>query len=103
MNTGYRSEFHNLYRLLGLCTSFSKKPFELFFSAGVEDQRLFEILIKSYSQSRYNNQFQVEEPDAMLLYERVSVFLILTKDLCADQIGKLETDANAIPTYTNNK
>ncbi len=90
VNMGYWIEMHNLHRLLGICTSFSKQPYELFFSGSKEDIRLFEVLVKSYSKSRYSSEFQIEEKDALLLYERVSAFLTLTKEMSRNEITILE-------------
>ncbi|RZK26603.1 MAG: HEPN domain-containing protein, partial [Flavobacterium sp.] len=59
----YRSEVHNLKRLLLLCNAFSDAPYNLFLSGTKEDSRLFEILVKSYSQARYGNTFQVQKQD----------------------------------------
>lgn len=85
----YRSEVHNLNRLLRLCSCFSDAPYNWFVSGGDQDHRLFEILAKSYSQSRYGNTFTVDEIDTQCLFEKVSAFVIFSNDMCIKQICKL--------------
>lgn len=89
---GYRADFHNIHRLLSLCTCFSKEPFSLFITGTVHDARLFDILIKSYSQSRYSSSFLVDETDAKLLFMRVHQFMELVKKLCLTKISELQND-----------
>ncbi|WP_442591912.1 HEPN domain-containing protein [Pedobacter sp. AW31-3R] len=90
----YRSDIHNLNRLLLLCNCFSPAPLKMFLSSP-EDERLFNILVKSYSAARYNDNFQVEEADAEQLYTRVSVFVALTKLMCGQKIDALAKEAES--------
>ncbi len=57
VHIAYRSEFHNLYRLLRLCQCFSERPFQLFLSSP-EDEQLFDVMAKSYSGSRYKDDLR---------------------------------------------
>jgi len=93
VHIAYRSEFHNLYRLLRLCTCFSGKPFQLFLSTP-EDERLFDIMAKSYSGSRYKDDFTVSRQDAERLYQRVASFLLLAKEMCNEKIELLAKSAS---------
>src|ERR1035437_4242909 len=43
----YRSDMHNLARLINLCRCFSDEPTELFPRRNEEDKRLFQLLLKS--------------------------------------------------------
>ena len=86
----YRSEVHNLKRLLLLCNAFSDAPYNLFLSGTKEDSRLFEILVKSYSQARYGNTFQVQKQDANALSEKIARFLEMTESMCEEEISRLE-------------
>jgi len=92
VHIAYRSEFHNLYRLLRLCQCFSEKPFQLFLSTP-EDERLFDVMAKSYSGSRYKDNFKVSRQDAESLYRRVTSFLSLVKEMCDDKIELLAEKA----------
>jgi uncharacterized protein len=93
VHIAYRSEFHNLYRLLRLCTCFSEKPFQLFLSTP-EDERLFNIMAKSYSGSRYKDDFTVSRHDAESLYQRVTSFVVLAKEMCSEKIALLAKSAS---------
>ncbi|QDW24742.1 HEPN domain-containing protein [Pedobacter sp. KBS0701] len=93
VHIAYRSEFHNIYRLLRLCTCFSEKPFQLFLSTP-EDERLFAIMAKSYSGSRYKDDFTVSRQDAERLYQRVASFLLLAKQMCNEKIALLAKSAS---------
>jgi len=93
VHIAYRSEFHNLYRLLRLCTCFSEKPFQLFLSTP-GDERLFDIMAKSYSGSRYKDDFTVSRQDAESLYQRVASFVVLAKGMCSEKIALLAKSAS---------
>lgn len=100
VHIAYRSEFHNLSRLLHLCTCFSERPYQLFLSTQ-EDQRLFNVLAKSYSASRYRDDFAVCRKDAESLYHRVAAFLLLAKAMCDDKIALLDKAASDYPAIQN--
>lgn len=93
VHIAYRSEFHNLYRLIRLCTSFSQRPFQLFLSTP-EDERLFDVMAKSYSASRYKDDFTVSRQDAESLYQRVASFLLLATKMCDEKIELLDREAS---------
>lgn len=86
----YRSEFHNIGRLLNLCTSFSDIPYKWFFTGRQNEERLFDILAKSYSQARYGRDFVIDEVDAQCLFEKISAFVKISKDMCERKISELE-------------
>jgi HEPN domain-containing protein len=93
VHIAYRSEIHNLMRMLRLCSSFSDKPLQTFISGSFEDERLFSLLMKSYSGSRYGNAFSVTEQDAHSLFHRVCSFVTLAKEMCGAKIEELEHEA----------
>ncbi len=88
VHIAYRSEFHNLYRLLRLCTCFSQRPFQMFLSTP-EDERLFDVMAKSYSASRYSDDFSVSRQDVENLHQRVTSFLVLAREMCGAKIELL--------------
>lgn len=93
VHIAYRLEMHNLHRLLRLSLCFSEQPYKLFVTGKTSDERLFDLLIKSYSQARYKDSFSVDKQDAELLYDRVSAFLILAKGMCESKITELQQQA----------
>ena len=100
VHIAYRSEFHNLYRLLRLCTCFSEKPLQLFLSTA-EDERLFKLMAKSYSASRYKDDFTVYRQDAERLYQRVASFILLAKKMCNEKIELLAKSASDYAVLKN--
>jgi len=88
----YRAEFHNLQRLLRLCGCFSDQPYKLFIGSP-EDERLFDVLAKSYSAARYRDDFSVSRQDADSLYQRAVCFLSLAKAMCSEKIKQLDQEA----------
>jgi len=95
VHLSYRSDIHHLGRQLDLCSSFSSLPCEMFKSTA-EDRRLFDILIKSYSQARYNDQFKVEQDDADKILSKAYAFEKLTRSLCEEKIAEFACQENAV-------
>jgi HEPN domain-containing protein len=89
VHISYRSEFHNLKRLLSLCKCFSDEPYNLLVGENPANRRLFEILIKSYGQARYSSEFVVSQKDAQELFDMVSAFIELVKAMCGGKLGIL--------------
>ncbi len=98
----YRSEFHNLHRLLGLCRCFSDEPYNLLIGDRPEARRLFDILIKSYGQARYAPGFDVDEKDAKKLYQKVSSLVDLTKTMCASKLEAMKDEATDYKLQSEN-
>jgi HEPN domain-containing protein len=84
----YRSDMHNLSRLLNLCKCFSDGLIELFPRRTEEDKRLFQLLVKSYSDTRYKDDYKIVDLDADELCIRVREFLELIKKLCKQRIAE---------------
>lgn len=61
VHLGYRSDMHNLKRLLHLCNCFSVEPTNLFLATEA-DQQLFGLMVSSYSASRYKDDFIIQQP-----------------------------------------
>lgn len=97
VNIGYRTETHNLLRMLRLCNSFSGLPLKAMLTGSVEDYRLFNLLTKSYSESRYGSGFAVAEQDVQSLYQRVNQFMSLSKKICKRKIELLKHEAAVHP------
>lgn len=86
IHLGYRSDIHNLRRLLQLCCCFSPEPMKVFISRAKEDDRLFNILAKNYSKARYADGFLADKKDVQLLYHRIDLFFELTKSMCNKKV-----------------
>jgi len=85
----YRSDMHNLSRLLNLCLCFSDEPSAIFPRKTDEEQRLFQLLVKSYSDARYRDEYKITAQDAGVLCTQVRALIELTGDLCTGRIQYL--------------
>ncbi|HEY0177960.1 MAG TPA: HEPN domain-containing protein, partial [Pedobacter sp.] len=94
VHLAYRSEIHNLKRMLGLCQAFSDEPTKMLLSGNPQDKKLFDVLTKSYSSARYTSTFSVNKEDAKELYKRVSAFFTLTHTMCKEKIKQLDIEAS---------
>jgi HEPN domain-containing protein len=79
--TGYRSDIHNLERLLAFCSCFSKEPAALFRRQFEEEKKLFRLLVASYTEARYRDNYQLTDRNADLLCSLVKTFLDLVIEL----------------------
>jgi HEPN domain-containing protein len=79
--TGYRSDIHNISRLLDFCNCFSPEPSRLFRRHFSKEKHLFRVLATSYSDARYKDNYQVLDHEADLLCTQVQAFLDLIKEL----------------------
>jgi HEPN domain-containing protein len=86
--TGYRSDIHNLDRLLQFCNCFSEEPALLFRRHFVNEQRLFRILTSAYSEARYKDNYQIVDTDADKLCTLVKAFLDLVSELAKKEPHK---------------
>ena len=93
VHISYKSDIHNLRRLLHLCDIFSPELSRVFLNEAEEGRRLFELILRSYSAARYRDDFIVTQSDAEKLYSQVSAFLEMTEVLCVNKIADLEVEA----------
>jgi len=82
VHMAYRADLHNLSRLISICQCFSSEPADSFRRTTDEDQRLFQLLLRSYSETRYKDDYKVVDHDADMLCTQVREFLDLIKKLC---------------------
>ena len=99
---GYRSDMHNLARLINLCRCFSDEPFELFPRKTAEEKRQFQILIRSYSETRYKDEYQIDRADADKLFTQVVEFLNLIKTLCNNRLEQYRNEASTVISLLEN-
>jgi uncharacterized protein len=80
----YHPVKYDLPRLLNLCCCFSDKPVNQFSSKSGRGQRLFNYLLTSSSELRYNLQYDIYREDADILCFQAREFLELTEELSTD-------------------
>ncbi|WP_142683026.1 HEPN domain-containing protein [Chitinophaga polysaccharea] len=88
--TGFRSNTHNLARLLALVQHFSYAPMMVFPCITKEETDLFNTLNKAYSDARYNESYMVSVEKATILMERVSDFIAIAERLYQQRLLDLE-------------
>lgn len=94
VHLAYRTDVHNLHRLLRLCSCFSDIPSKMLFLSGVKnDLKLFDVLVESYSAARYKDNFTVAEGDAHALFNKVNAFVPIAKEMCTQKIAELDQQA----------
>ncbi|RXK83774.1 HEPN domain-containing protein [Filimonas effusa] len=69
---GYRPDSHNLLRLLPLLAYAGLELDTVFPQNTQQEKDLFNILKKSYSETRYNNDFSIPQNTAQILYNRTA-------------------------------
>jgi HEPN domain-containing protein len=98
----YRSEFHNLHRLLGLTRCFSDEPQHLMIGDRPADKKLFSLLTSSYGKARYAPDFRVAQNDAEELYQKATALFELTKTRCATRMEVLAAEVPDFNFQTDN-
>lgn len=94
IHLAYRTDVHNLYRLLRLCNCFSDVPSKMLFQSGIRnDIRLFDLLVQSYSATRHKDNFIIEESDAHAIFNKVMAFVPVAKEMCKQKIAALDQQA----------
>ncbi|SFE67665.1 HEPN domain-containing protein [Chitinophaga sp. CF118] len=88
--SGYRSNTHNLSRLLALITTFSYQPIAIFPCLTEEETDLFNTLNRAYSEARYNEKYTVSAETVQILMERVANLLTLAQRLYEEKLLSLK-------------
>ncbi|MFN0256970.1 HEPN domain-containing protein [Pedobacter ureilyticus] len=86
---GYKSDMHNLRRLLYVCACFSKKPMQHFMGMP-ENELMLSIIMRSYSEARYRESFSLENRSAYNFLELVERFMELAEELCKEKFEAME-------------
>ncbi|NVM64196.1 HEPN domain-containing protein [Mucilaginibacter sp. SG538B] len=86
--TGYRSDIHNISRLIDFSRSFSPEPSALFRRHFSKEKHLFRVLSTSYSDARYKDNYHVIDHEADLLCTQVKAFLDLVAELAKKETAQ---------------
>ncbi len=87
--TSYAPKEHNLEKLEKIVVHFDYDPHEIFPRDTPEEKHLFELLKKSYVDSRYNPNFKITKNELEILFERVKKIEQMIEKLCEDKIGEM--------------
>ncbi len=94
---GYKSDMHNLRRLLYVCACFSKKPMQHFIGTS-ENEIMLGIIMRSYSEARYRESFSLENRSAYNFLELVERFMELAEELCKEKFEAMEGELPEVAT-----
>lgn len=89
---GYRSNTHNLVRLLALTENFSLLPSIVFPTVTHEETELFNLLRNAYSDARYKEDYQVPPEKAAILTKRVGQLLAISETLYREKLNSLKQE-----------
>lgn len=68
----YRPASHNLKRLLGMIETFAPFSMDVFTRSSRDDEELFDILTRAYSDARYKDVYSVSEETVSALTDRIN-------------------------------
>lgn len=88
--TGYKPKTHSIEEYRNYTKNISNDIDRLFcFPPGVEEERLFSILQKSYIDARYKDNYHIEKSDLEELLERIIKLEELVVKVCKERVSKL--------------
>ncbi|GGB01793.1 HEPN domain-containing protein [Puia dinghuensis] len=90
--TGYRTNTHNLTRLLALTEAFSLLPMTIFPRITTEETELFDLLVRGYSDSRYKSGYNLPIEKATILVERVRELQAIAQMLYEEKLKACTTN-----------
>jgi HEPN domain-containing protein len=93
--TGYRSTSHNLSRLMSIIEIFSFDFSTIFPGFTKEENELFDLLNRSYSDARYNEAFVVSTDVVKILLRRTEESMAIAKEIYEGSLEK-QNDLNVI-------
>lgn len=94
--TLYTYKDHNLESLSGSAKTHSLEISKVFPRDTEEEERLFELLLKAYVQSRYNLTFTVTKEDIEALMPKVELLRDITRKCCEEQLKEYAERAKKI-------
>jgi len=80
---------HDLERLKKRTTGLDNRLILMLPTITPEDKRLFELLKRAYTESRYNKDYKITKAELLALQQRVDAFTETTKQLCEEKIMQL--------------
>lgn len=107
--TSYRSNTHNLSRLLAMTENFSPLPSNVFPRSTREETELFNLLLNGYGEPRYKDHYSVTMEMTTILIDRVGQLQAIAEKLYNDRIEYIPKKepisfpitANGIPTASH--
>jgi uncharacterized protein len=89
VNMGYKSDIRNLQRLLYVCGCFSAEPL-MHFMGTQATEVLLHIMMKSFHQARYNDNYNLNGHSPYRFLELAEGFATLCEGLCKERFAVME-------------
>lgn len=85
--TDYKPKTHNLWKLRRKAKPYSEELFHLFRAeTDKQEKHLFELLKQGYIDARYREDFTISKSELLILIDRVSIMINITKEVCERRI-----------------
>jgi HEPN domain-containing protein len=97
MYTGYRTNTHNLTRLIALTENFSWLPVTVFPCLTKEETDLFNLLQRGYSDTRYKEGYSISAEKVRALVERVKEMQAIAEVLYQEKLKSLDYEGISFP------
>ena len=99
--TGYRSNTHNLARLLAMTENFSPIPTGIFPRLTPEETTLFNHLLNGYADPRYKDGYCITTETILILIRRVEQLQDAAEKLYLERVSQYRKNAGISFTITN--
>ena len=84
--THYKPKEHDIKTLGKQAGNLDPRFLPIFACSTKEEERMFELLRKAYTEARYNRNYKITKKELEYLGERVKKLQILTKEICKERI-----------------
>jgi len=99
--TGYRSNTHNLSRLLAMTENFSAIPSGIFPRLTTEETTIFNHLLNGYADPRYKDEYCITTETILILIRRVGQLQDAAEKLYLDGVGRYNKNVGISFPITN--
>ena len=83
----YSPKNHNLDELIRGCKAYTTELCKAFPRNTSEEERLFDLLQRSYIESRYNPDFEITKDDIRALVPKIELLKQIVEKACRDRIA----------------
>ena len=89
--TNYRPKSHKIKEFGGMVKRFSQELTTVFPQNTGSEKEFFDLLCRSYIESRYNKDFSISQEQLEYLISRVDILKDITERLCKEKIAEYDT------------
>jgi len=96
--TNYLPKTHKVKELGGMVKRFSQELTTVFPQNTGSEKECFDLLCRSYIESRYNKDFSISQEQLEYLISRVDILRDVTERLCKEKIAEYDTMTESVDT-----